>query len=179
MAEADIISGLLNWLEDHLDLPLRLDNVAAKSGYSKWYLQRMFRYVAGRPLGAYTRARRLSQAAVALRISGRSISDIALQYHFDSQQTFSRTFKKQFGITPGVYRQSADWSSNGLCLPIHMEAITWPQPDFIILIYGTAMPLLGLIRRPEPDIELFSLSQKEETFPDCIVRCHYFIPIRQ
>ncbi len=42
MDQAGIIRDLLIWLEGHLDQPLSLDNVAAKAGYSKWHLQRMF-----------------------------------------------------------------------------------------------------------------------------------------
>ena len=47
-----------SWLEGHLDQPLSLDNVAAKAGYSKWHLQRMFKDVTGHAIGAYIRARR-------------------------------------------------------------------------------------------------------------------------
>lgn len=72
---------------------MSLDNVAAKAGYSKWHLQRMFKDITGNAIGAYIRARRLSKAAVALRLTGRPILDIALQYRFDSQQTFTRAFK--------------------------------------------------------------------------------------
>ena len=39
MDQAGIIRDLLNWLEDHLDQPLALNNVAIKAGYSKWHLQ--------------------------------------------------------------------------------------------------------------------------------------------
>ena len=87
--------------------PSRLDNVAAKAGYSKWHLQRMFKDVTGHAIGAYIRARRLSKSAVALRLTARPILDIALQYRFDSQQTFTRAFKKQFNLTPALYRRSA------------------------------------------------------------------------
>ena len=45
MDQAGIIRDLLTWLEGHLDQPLSLDNVAAKAGYSKWHLQRMFKDV--------------------------------------------------------------------------------------------------------------------------------------
>lgn len=96
MDQAGIIRDLLIWLEGHLDQPLSLDNVAAKAGYSKWHLQRMFKDVTGHAIGAYIRARRLSKSAVALRLTARPILDIALQYRFDSQQTFTRAFKKQF-----------------------------------------------------------------------------------
>ncbi len=93
MDQASIIRDLLSWLESHLDQPLALDNVAAKAGYSKWHLQRMFKDVTGNAIGAYIRARRLSKAAVALRLTSRPILDIALQYRFDSQQTFTRALK--------------------------------------------------------------------------------------
>lgn len=99
MDQAGIIRDLLIWLEGHLDQPLSLDNVAAKAGYSKWHLQRMFKDVTGHAIGAYIRARRLSKSAVALRLTARPILDIALQYRFDSQQTFTRAFKKQFAQT--------------------------------------------------------------------------------
>ena len=94
MDQAGIIRDLLSWLEGHLDQPLSLDNVAAKAGYSKWHLQRMFKDVTGHAIGAYIRARRLSKSAVALRLTARPILDIALQYRFDSQQTFTRAFQK-------------------------------------------------------------------------------------
>lgn len=106
MDRANIIHDLLNWIENHLDQPLLLDNVAAKSGYSKWHLQRMFRSTTGHALGSYIRERRLSQAAQALCTTPRPILDIALQFHFDSQPSFSRAFKKQFGKTPAVYRRT-------------------------------------------------------------------------
>ena len=75
MDQAGIIRDLLIWLEGHLDHPLSLDNVAAKAGYSKWHLQRMFKDVTGHAIGAYIRARRLSKSAVALRLTARPILD--------------------------------------------------------------------------------------------------------
>lgn len=133
MDQAGIIRDLLTWLEGHLDQPLSLDNVAAKAGYSKWHLQRMFKDVTGHAIGAYIRARRLSKAAVALRLTARPILDIALQYRFDSQQTFTRAFKKQFAQTPAFYRRSPDWSAVGMRPQIRLGAFTPPQPQFISL----------------------------------------------
>ena len=53
----------------------------------------MFKDVTGHAIGAYIRARRLSKSAVALRLTARPILDIALQYRFDSQQTFTARLK--------------------------------------------------------------------------------------
>lgn len=141
MDQANIIRDLLDWLENHLDQPLSLDNVAAKAGYSKWHLQRMFKDVTGRAIGSYIRARRLTKAAVALCLTSRPILDIALQYRFDSQQTFTRAFKKQFAQTPASYRRASEWNTAGIHPPIHINNFTLPQPQFVTL---PDIPLLGV-----------------------------------
>lgn len=133
MDQAGIIRDLLVWLESHLDQPLSLDNVALKAGYSKWHLQRMFKEVTGHAIGAYIRARRLSKAAVALRLTSRPILDIALQYRFDSQQTFTRAFKKQFNQTPAWYRRASDWNAYGIRPPIRLDDDFLPEPTFVTL----------------------------------------------
>ena len=133
MDQAGIIRDLLVWLESHLDQPLSLDNVALKAGYSKWHLQRMFKDVTGHAIGAYIRARRLSKAAVALRLTSRPILDIALQYRFDSQQTFTRAFKKQFNQTPAWYRRSSEWNSFGIRPPIRLDDDSMPESTFVTL----------------------------------------------
>ncbi|HAB26023.1 MAG TPA: MDR efflux pump AcrAB transcriptional activator RobA [Pantoea sp.] len=133
MDQAGIIRDLLVWLESHLDQPLSLDNVALKAGYSKWHLQRMFKDVTGHAIGAYIRARRLSKAAVALRLTSRPILDIALQYRFDSQQTFTRAFKKQFNQTPAWYRRSSEWNSFGIRPPIRFDDNSMPESTFVTL----------------------------------------------
>ncbi|MEN3753556.1 MDR efflux pump AcrAB transcriptional activator RobA [Mangrovibacter yixingensis] len=133
MDQVGIISDLLNWLESHLDQPLSLDNVAAKAGYSKWHLQRMFKDVTGQAIGAYIRARRLSKSAVALKLTARPILDIALQYRFDSQQTFTRAFKKQFALTPALYRRSPEWNASGIRPPIRLDDTPLPEATFITL----------------------------------------------
>lgn len=42
MSHQKIIQDLIAWIDEHIDQPLNIDVVAKKSGYSKWYLQRMF-----------------------------------------------------------------------------------------------------------------------------------------
>lgn len=104
MAHQDIIHTLTKWIDSHIDQPLNIDIVAKKSGYSKWYLQRMFRTVMCQTLGEYIRQRRLQMAAQELRTTKRPIFDIAMDYGYVSQQTFSRVFRRAFDRTPTDYR---------------------------------------------------------------------------
>lgn len=103
----EIINSLLQWIDDHIDQPLNIDTVARKSGYSKWYLQRMFRSVTQQTLADYIRLRRLALAADALKNTQKPIFDIAMDVGFISQQTFSRVFRREFATTPSSYRQHA------------------------------------------------------------------------
>lgn len=107
MSQHEIINTLTTWIDENIDRPMNIDVVARKSGYSKWYLQRMFRTVMHQTLGDYIRQRRLLMAAEALRNSERPIFEIAMDYGYVSQQTFSRVFRREFDRTPTDYRQSA------------------------------------------------------------------------
>ncbi len=102
----EIIHALTDWIDSNLDKTLSIDDVAARSGYSKWHLQRMFRAVTKQTLGNYIRERRLTLAAKELRQTQRPVFDIAMQYGYDSQQTFSRVFRRQFAQTPTAYRHT-------------------------------------------------------------------------
>src|SRR5699024_1539684 len=117
-----------------LERPLSIDQVAEKSGYSKWHLQRMFKSITGHILGSYIRARRLTCTALALRLTHKPILDIAMQFQFDSQQTFTRAFKKQFRQTPANYRKSDLFSLTGLVPPLTLNnPFTLPEPEFVFL----------------------------------------------
>ncbi|MCX8581649.1 MULTISPECIES: MDR efflux pump AcrAB transcriptional activator RobA [unclassified Gilliamella] len=133
MNQVSIISDLIVWIEKNLEQPLSIDNVAQKSGYSKWHLQRMFKEVTGQVLGTYIRHRRLTYAALSLRMTSKPILDIAMQYRFDSQQTFTRSFKKQFNETPASYRRGEFWDPTGLtpAIELNKNRLSLPEPKFV------------------------------------------------
>ncbi|EKT62382.1 helix-turn-helix domain-containing protein [Providencia burhodogranariea] len=103
-----IVNDIIKWLESQLQRNegIKIDTIADKSGYSKWHLQRVFKELKGCTLGEYVRKRRLLEAAKSLRDGNLPILDIALQYGFSSQATFTRIFKKHFDITPAKFRQN-------------------------------------------------------------------------
>ncbi|SPW28305.1 right oriC-binding transcriptional activator [Edwardsiella tarda] len=114
-----LVDALIQWIEQNLDKRILIDDIADRAGYSKWYLQRLFKEVTGYNLAAYVRRRRLIRAAAELQRSNKKIMEITLQYGFDSQQTFSRAFKRRYGTSPGSYRQRADaQGGEHLCGPL-------------------------------------------------------------
>ena len=104
MKSSSDIYDLVKWIDAHLEMELSVDIVAKRAGYSKWYLQRLFKLITGVSLGKYIRERRLNNAAEELCSTTELISAIALKYQFDSHQTFTRVFTRRFGSSPTVYR---------------------------------------------------------------------------
>ena len=52
---AQVIDTIVEWIDDNLHQPLRIDDIARHAGYSKWHLQRLFLQYKGRALGRYIR----------------------------------------------------------------------------------------------------------------------------
>ena len=86
---AQVIDTIVEWIDDNLHQPLRIDDIARHAGYSKWHLQRLFLQYKGESLGRYIRERKLLLAARDLRDTDQRVYDICLKYGFDSQQTAS------------------------------------------------------------------------------------------
>ena len=53
----------------------------------------------------YVRNRRLTEAARALVETDRRILEVALDWQYDSQEAFTRAFKRAYGVTPGDFRR--------------------------------------------------------------------------
>ncbi len=105
MSHDDFFSDLLRWIDTQIEGKIDLDRVAARAGYSKWHLQRMFKQYTGYALGEYIRERRLKKSAERLAEGEEPILQVAISFGFDSQQSFNRSFKRQFGQSPGAWRR--------------------------------------------------------------------------
>lgn len=119
------------YIESHFAEPVTLDDVAAVAGLSRFHLSRSFAHVAGRPVTAYVRARRLSEAAKALCDREAGILDVALAYGYGSHEAFTRAFRDQFGVTPQAVRRKGDCSDLDLVEPFVMSdrtSVPLPPP---------------------------------------------------
>ena len=88
-------------------MPLKIEDVAIKAGYSKWHLQSVFFSEKGQNLGGYIREKKLSLIAETLITTNEPLINIALRFGFDSQQSLTRAFSKRYNIPPHRYRKNA------------------------------------------------------------------------
>jgi len=91
-------------IETCLERPQSVSDLADQVHWSRWQVQRTFLACFGYSLGHYSRCRRLSIAAASLVDTDRAILDIAITAGFETQQSFSRAFSQQFGLSPNRYR---------------------------------------------------------------------------
>lgn len=102
---ADGINNALIYIEKNLTENLNISDIAAAAYTSPFHFQRIFGTMCGITVGEYIRSRRLTQAAEELSAGNKRIIDIALKYGYESQDSFSRAFRKFHGITPSTARE--------------------------------------------------------------------------
>ncbi|HCX7756935.1 TPA: helix-turn-helix domain-containing protein, partial [Escherichia coli] len=83
---------------------IRVSDVEKISGYSKRYIQRIFKKITGMNIGTYIKKRKLTQAAILLKLTKKKIKHISMDLNFSTQQTFTRAFLREFKVTPLAYR---------------------------------------------------------------------------
>lgn len=116
MLKAMTINDVLHYIEEHSATGIDIDDLTRLSGYSRRHIQGMIKQRINMPVGLYIRKRRITKAASLLRLTTMDIIDISVRLGFDSQQSFTREFKKLTGYTPRDYRKKTSWDLSPLQL---------------------------------------------------------------
>ncbi|ECD9104321.1 helix-turn-helix domain-containing protein, partial [Salmonella enterica] len=104
-------------LEERIDI----EKLVVITGYSRRSLQDFFKEKCGVSIGKYIRQRKLSRSATLLKLTSQSVTDIAFRMGFDSVQSYSREFKKSFGVNPNNYRKTDFWDLRNLRPPYWLD----------------------------------------------------------
>lgn len=104
----EMIQQSLFYIETHLHEQIGLEEVASKALLSPYHYHRVFRNEVGMTVVDYIRNRRMSLASTALRSTDAGILDISLACGFESQEAFTRAFRRLYGMPPGRFRKLFD-----------------------------------------------------------------------
>lgn len=115
----DRISRVLAYIHANLSSTLSLEDVAKQSCWSRWQLQRVFQAETGLTVANYVRELKLSQAAEELLDGRERVIDVALGLGFNSEISFSRSFKQMLGASQSQYRKAG--KRVGLRKPIQVS----------------------------------------------------------
>jgi AraC family transcriptional regulator len=109
------IDRVIDYLGEHLDTPLKLEELAKVACFSEFHFHRIFRAMTGETLNNFTNRLRLEKAARLLKRTRQSATDIALECGFSSSATFSRSFNHAFNTSPTQYRKSGKLKNSKIC----------------------------------------------------------------
>ncbi|MHA7967751.1 AraC family transcriptional regulator [Paenibacillus sp. CAU 1782] len=100
-----IIQDVVDAIEERLDEELKLTTLAQLAGFSDFHFHRVFQTMVGEPVMEYVRKRRLVRAACQVAYSDEKLLNIALDHGFGTPETFIRSFRRLYGMTPGEFRR--------------------------------------------------------------------------
>ena len=98
------LSAALAYIDDHLDAPLRIPDLAAHAKLSTFQFDQRIRALFGLSAGQYLSRLRIGRACDRLRHTNAPLSELALECGYADQAAFTRQFHKSVGLTPGAYR---------------------------------------------------------------------------
>ncbi len=105
-SELGALAGVLDTLHRDCAKPLRIEQLAKKSGLSWSQFQRRVRSITGLTPRQLLTKSRIEMAADALRKSETALPGIAFDCGFYDQAAFSRQFRAATGLSPGEYRRA-------------------------------------------------------------------------
>ena len=105
MSNQLIIDNTITFVENNLDETLDLEVLARYNHYSKFHFHRLFVCEMGTSVIKYIRRRRIVRSTSMLQSTDISVTEVALISGFTNIDTYIRSFKKHYGVTPIEYRK--------------------------------------------------------------------------
>ncbi len=104
----ELLNKIIDYLEENLTNDIDTKKLAKSLGLNDFIMQRVFSIVTNITIAEYVRKRRLSLAFEEIKQTSNKVIDVALKYGYESSVSFTRSFKKEFGITPSNIRKNKD-----------------------------------------------------------------------
>ncbi|MBR1693358.1 MAG: helix-turn-helix transcriptional regulator, partial [Lachnospiraceae bacterium] len=100
-----IVSRAKDYIKAHFGKDISLDDVSREVNISPYYFSKLFKEETGENFIEYVTAVRMEKAKELLTGSDKSMKEIGLEVGYADPNYFSRTFKKNLGVTPTEYKE--------------------------------------------------------------------------
>ena len=100
------VNRIVFYINNNLSEELDIEKLAEIGHYSPFHFHRIMRASLGEPLGSYITRLRLETSVQLLKMTGLPATEIAYKTGYDSLSSFSKAFKKRFGVSPSEYREN-------------------------------------------------------------------------
>ena len=102
------LAEIRRYMEEHLDESLTISALSRRACLSTTTFKEGFRRLYGLPVHTWLRQRRMERAAELLRGSALSVLGVAQSVGYGSASQFSAAFRRQYGMTPAMYRKMSE-----------------------------------------------------------------------
>ena len=103
--EDNFIGKVKEYIMANLDQDLSIPVIAEKVEVSESYLRAQFRENAGVSLGHFVRSLRLVRSTYLMQEEGNDLAEVAKNSGFNSLTSFTRAFRRTYGMTPSSFRR--------------------------------------------------------------------------
>lgn len=103
--ENPIIKKVCNYVDNHLEDDISLEQMASIVGVSSFYLSKLFKEEKGITFITFISDKRLEKSCQLLNESELSIKEITAKVGYNDQNYFSKIFKNKYGVSPKEYRK--------------------------------------------------------------------------
>ena len=100
------INKTIMYIRNNYTQNISLDTLAFTVGYSAPHLPKEFKKEVGITISDYIQRLRCNKAAEMLKETDTSIADISFYVGYPDNNYFTKVFKKYFGVTPTVHRNT-------------------------------------------------------------------------
>lgn len=108
-SQNDVIAEAKRYMEESFGDPeLTIQRISDRAGISEVYFRKLFREQNGVPPIKYLNALRLKNAKELMRYPFLSLEECAKMSGFSTLQYFCRLFKKEFNVSPGIFRKGLE-----------------------------------------------------------------------
>ncbi len=105
MITNEIVNRSIDYIMQHLDEEITIEDVAKHCHFSKYYFSRVFKAETGESIYAFIKRLKMEQSALRLKTEkDKSITDIGFDYGY-SPSNYSTVFKKHHNISPVEFRK--------------------------------------------------------------------------
>ena len=102
------LQQVVSYLRTQYNKKILIEELEELSNFSYRNLQRIFKAYYNETIGAYVTRIKIENSAKMLLFSKEEIREIAEKVGYADVQSYSKSFKKHFGITPAVYRNKKE-----------------------------------------------------------------------
>jgi AraC family transcriptional regulator len=99
------LNRVFQFIDDNLDSKLSLAEVSKQAFFSEFHFHRLFKLITRETLNEYISRRRIEKSVLDIIHKELSISEISHTYGFSDNSSYTKAFKKYYGISPSEFKR--------------------------------------------------------------------------